>query len=264
MQVVASAWADRRKIGWDKVEWKGRVVLITGGSRGIGRAIAECMADQDISIALNYRSDEVQAKISAERVLAKGAACELFQADVSQADQAKALVDGVLKRFGRIDVLVNNAGVTRDTLLLRMNDEQWNDVLATNLNGVFYCTRAAVKTMMRARFGRIVNIASISGVVGNAGQTNYSAAKAGLIGFTKAVARELASRNITANVVAPGLVDTDMTSTMGQAAYDTLIQSVPLGRAGRAEEIGEAVRFLASSDYITGQTLIVDGGLVMD
>jgi len=246
------------------VEWKGRVVLITGASRGIGRAIAECMADRDVAIALNYRSDEMQARVTLEHIVAKGADGALFQADVSQSDQAKALVDDVLKRFGRIDVLVNNAGITRDTLLLRMSDEQWLQVMETNLNGAFYCTRAATKAMMKARFGRIVNIASIAGVAGNAGQANYSAAKAGLIGFTKAVARELASRNITVNAVAPGLVDTDMTSKMGRAAYDTLIQSVPLGRAGRPEEIGEAVRFLASSDYITGQTLVVDGGLVME
>jgi len=222
------------------------------------------MAAPDVTIAVNYRSDQAQAQVTLERVLARGAVGELFQADVSQSDQAKALVTQVLERFGRIDVLVNNAGITKDTLLLRMSDEQWQDVLETNLNGVFYCTRSAVKAMMKAHFGRIVNIASIAGVTGNAGQTNYSAAKAGLIGFTKAVARELASRNITANAVAPGLVDTDMTSKMGRAAYDTLIGSVPLGRAGRPEEIAEAVRFLAGSDYITGQTLVVDGGLVMD
>ena len=182
----------------------------------------------------------------------------------SQPAEARDLIDAVVGRWGRLDVLVNNAGITRDALLMRTNDQQWTEVLATNLNGVFFCTRAAVRPMMKARFGRVVNVSSIAGLTGNAGQANYSAAKAGVVGFSKAVARELASRNITVNVVAPGLVQTDITSKMSKSVYDTVVQSIPLGRVGRPEEIAHAVKFLAESDYITGQTLVVDGGLVME
>lgn len=246
------------------MEWNGRVAVVTGGSRGIGRAIVESMAAHNVAIALNYRSDVAQAQLVQEALHAKDVTCELFQADVSRRDEAQGMIERVLQRFGRVDILVNNAGITQDTLLLRMNDAQWAEVLDTNLSSVFYCTRAVVKPMMKARFGRIVNVSSIAGVAGNAGQANYAAAKAGIIGFSKSVAREMASRNITVNVVAPGLVDTDLTSKMGKVAYDTVIQSVPLGRAGRPEEIARAVEFLVESDYVTGQTLVVDGGLVME
>ncbi len=252
-------------MGWVlSVEWGGRVVLVTGGSRGIGRAIAEYLASPDVSVAVNYHSHASDARMTQELVHAKGAECEVFQADVSQPAEARDLIDAVVGRWGRLDVLVNNAGITRDALLMRTNDQQWTEVLATNLNGVFFCTRAAVRPMMKARFGRVVNVSSIAGLTGNAGQANYSAAKAGVVGFSKAVARELASRNITVNVVAPGLVQTDITSKMSKSVYDTVVQSIPLGRVGRPEEIAHAVKFLAESDYITGQTLVVDGGLVME
>lgn len=253
------------KMGWMlSVDWTGRVVLVTGGSRGIGRAISEYLASPGLAVAVNYHSQDAEARVTQELVRAKGAECEVFSADVSRACEASALIDAVVERWGRLDVLVNNAGITRDALLMRTSDEQWADVLATNLNGVFFCTRAAVRPMMKARFGRVVNISSIAGLAGNAGQANYSAAKAGVIGFSKAVARELASRNITVNVVAPGLVETDITSKMNQSAYDTIVQSIPLRRVGRPAEVAHAVKFLAESDYITGQTLVVDGGLVME
>lgn len=251
-------------MGWDRVEWNERVALVTGGSRGIGRAVAIRLAAAGLAVAVNYRAGKAEADAVREAILAHGGRAECFPADVSQPSEAQALIDAVVRRWGRLDVLVNNAGITKDTLLLRMHDDDWERVLATDLGSVFWCTRAAAKTMVRARFGRIVNVASIAGLAGNAGQANYSAAKAGVIGFSRAVARELASRQITVNVVAPGLVETDITAGMKPAERDRLVASVPLGRMGKAEEIAEAVWFLAQADYITGQTLVVDGGLVMD
>jgi len=246
------------------VEWRNRVAVVTGGSRGIGRAIAERLAQEGLAIALNYRGQHEAAEATQAKIQEWGVPCSLFPADLSQMDQAQHMIESVLDTFGRVDVLVNNAGVTRDTLLVRMRPEEWEAVLATNLTAVYACTRAAIKPMMKARFGRIVNVSSIAGLVGNAGQSNYAAAKAGVLGFTKAVAREVASRNITVNAVAPGLVETEMTEAMPRAQYEAMVASIPLGRAARPEEVAEAVWFLVHSDYITGQTLVVDGGLVMD
>lgn len=251
-------------MGWDIVDWNDRVALVTGGSRGIGRAIAIRLAQAGLAVAVNYRAGKAEAEAVRDAILRQGGQAECFPADVSQPGEAQALVDAVLLRWGRLDVLVNNAGITKDTLLLRMHDDDWENVLATDLGSVFWCTRAAAKTMVRARFGRIVSVASIAGLVGNAGQANYSAAKAGVIGFSRAVARELGSRQITVNVVAPGLVETDITAAMKPADRDRLVASVPLGRIGRSEDIAEAVWFLVQAEYITGQTLVVDGGLVMD
>lgn len=246
------------------ISWRDKVALVTGGSRGIGRHIAVKLAESGMKVAVNYRGNEEAARETEQLVRQQGVDCLLIPSDVADIAQAQSLVQTVLEHWGRLDVLVNNAGIARDTLLLRMKDDDWNDVLQTDLTGVFACTRAAIKPMMKQRFGRIVSIASIAGILGNAGQANYAAAKAGVIGFSRAVAREMASRNITANVVAPGLVETDLTHNMSEDTFQALVQQVPLGRAGRPEEVADAVAYLINADYVTGQTLVVDGGLVMD
>ncbi len=248
----------------ERQEWQGRVALVTGASRGIGRAIALRLAAAGIRVAVNYRGNREAAEATLAAISQAGGECLLHAADVSDFEAAQAMVSAVVDAWGRLDILVNNAGIARDMLLLRMRPEEWNAVLATNLTGVYACTRAVTKPMMKQRFGRIVTISSIAGILGNAGQANYAAAKAGVIGFSRSVARELASRNITANVVAPGLIATEMSQEMPQAAYQQLIQQIPLGRAGQPDEIAEAVWFLIQSGYITGQTIVVDGGLVMD
>ncbi|NMP22978.1 3-oxoacyl-[acyl-carrier-protein] reductase [Sulfobacillus harzensis] len=244
--------------------WREKVAIVTGGSRGIGRHIALKLAESGMKVAVNYRGNQERAQETEQLIRERGAECLLIPSDVSDIPKAQSLIDAVLEHWGRIDVLVNNAGIARDTLLLRMKDEDWTDVIQTDLTSVFACTRAAIKPMMKQRFGRIVNIASIAGMLGNAGQANYAAAKAGVIGFTRSVAREMASRNITANVVAPGLIDTDLTQHMSQDAFQALVKQVPLGRAGRPEEVADAVWYLVQADYVTGQTLVIDGGLVMD
>lgn len=244
-------------------EWRDKVALVTGGSRGIGRQIAVRLAQSGMKVAVNYRGNQEAAQETEQAIHQAGAECLVVPADVSDIPQAQSLVNTVLEHWGRLDVLVNNAGIARDTLLLRMKDDDWHDVINTDLTGVFACTRAAIKPMMKQRFGRIVSIASVAGLLGNAGQANYAAAKAGIIGLTRSVAREMASRNITANVVAPGLIETDLTGHMDQGTFQALVGQVPLGRAGRPEEIADAVWYLITADYVTGQTLVVDGGLVM-
>lgn len=246
------------------MQWRDKGALVTGASRGIGRAIAVRLAEAGIRVAVNYRGQAEAAQETAALIEAKGSESLLLPADVSRQDEAQQLIDSVVERWGRLDILVNNAGITRDTLLLRMRSEDWADVIQTDLSSVFYCTRAAAKPMVKQRYGRIVNISSIAGILGNAGQANYAAAKAGIIGFSRAVARELASRNITVNVVAPGIIDTDLTQGMSKPAYQALVEQVPLGRAGRPEDIADAVWYFIQADYVTGQTLVVDGGLVMD
>ncbi|MCY0864022.1 MAG: 3-oxoacyl-[acyl-carrier-protein] reductase [Sulfobacillus sp.] len=246
------------------MQWRDKVALVTGASRGIGRAIAVRLAEAGIRVAVNYRGQAEAAQETAALIEAKGSESLLLPADVSRQDEAQQLIDSVVERWGRLDILVNNAGITRDTLLLRMRSEDWADVIQTDLSSVFYCTRAAAKPMVKQRYGRIVNISSIAGILGNAGQANYAAAKAGIIGFSRSVARELASRNITVNVVAPGIIDTDLTQGMSKSAYQALVEQVPLGRAGRPEDIADAVWYFIQADYVTGQTLVVDGGLVMD
>jgi len=247
------------------IDLSGRSAVVTGGSRGIGRAIVLRLAEQGADVAFSYRGNEAAAKDTASSVEALGRKALAVQADVSQPESADALVKAALEAFGKVDILVNNAGITRDDLIMRMSIEAWRDVLETNLFGAFYCIKAVTRPMLRARAGRIVNITSVSGQAGQTGQANYSSAKAGLIGLTKATARELASRGITCNAVAPGFVLTELTLDLAQEWQDRIAEQTPLGRFGTPEEIANAVAFLASDEaaYITGQVLGVDGGLVM-
>jgi len=243
----------------------GRTALITGAGRGIGRATAVRLARDGARIALNYKGNAAAAAEAKRLVEEAGSTAVLVQGDVSQDGEAERVMKEALAfGGGRLDILVNNAGITRDNLLLRMSAEEWDAVLDLNLRGTFLITKAAMRPMMKQRAGRIVNVSSIAGVVGNAGQANYSAAKAGVIGFTKTVAREMASRNITVNAVAPGFIPTDLTDVLSQEVKDALLKQIPLGRFGAVEDVANAIAFLASDDasYITGQVLIVDGGMV--
>ena len=243
----------------------GKTALVTGASRGIGRAIALCLAAEGARVAINYAGNVKAAEEVKAAVEAAGGAAILCQADISDSAAVEAMVADVVKEFGTIDILVNNAGITRDTLLMRMKDEDFAKVLDTNLKGVFYCTKAVAKLMMKKRSGRIVNMASVIGLVGNAGQANYAAAKAGVIGFSKSVAKELASRGITVNVVAPGFIGTDMTADLPETVKEKALADIPLGKMGEPEDVANAVLFLASdqASYITGQVVNVDGGMVM-
>jgi len=246
------------------VELAESVALVTGASRGIGRAIALELARGGARVLVVYRGRRDAAEAVVELVRDLGSEALAEQGDVSRPEEADRLVSLALERFGRLDILVNNAGITRDNLLLRMKDEEWEEVIRTNLSGPFYLMRAAAKHMVRARRGRIVNIASVVGLVGNPGQANYAAAKAGLIGLTKAAAKELASRGITVNAVAPGYIQTDMTESLPEAAKEALLRLIPTGRFGSPEDVARAVRFLVGDDaaYITGHVLVVDGGMV--
>lgn len=240
-----------------------QVAIITGASRGIGRAVALALAAEGAKVAVNYASSSEAAQQVVAEIEAAGGSALAIPADVSKADQVDALLNTVMEKWGRVDVLVNNAGITRDTLLLRMKPEDWQAVIDLNLTGVFLCTRAVSKVMLKQRSGRIINISSVAGQMGNPGQANYSAAKAGVIGFTKTVAKELASRGITVNAVAPGFITTDMTSNLKS---EEILKYIPLGRYGQPEEVAGMVRFLAADPaaaYITGQVMNVDGGMVM-
>ena len=241
-----------------------KVAIVTGSTRGIGQAIAEELARQGAKVVISGRNGERAQQVAAAIQEAGGEAIAV-QADVSHMADAQRLVRETLERWGRIDILVNNAGITRDNLLLRMSEEEWDTVLQVNLKGAFNCTKSVTRQMMKQRQGRIINITSVVGQMGNAGQANYAASKAGLIGFTKSVARELASRNITCNAVAPGYIQTDMTAALDDAVKDSLKQQIPLGRLGTPEDVARVVAFLCSDDaaYITGQVINVDGGMVM-
>jgi 3-oxoacyl-[acyl-carrier protein] reductase len=242
----------------------GRVALVTGGTRGIGLAIARLLADDGASVVVSGR-DPGRLESAAKELEALGASALAVAADAGKREDADRLVEATRERFGRIDVLVNNAGITRDQLLVRMKDDDWDQVMETNLRGVFLMTRAVGKVMMRQKSGRMINISSTAGAMGNPGQVNYSAAKAGVIGLSKAAARELAHWNILVNVVAPGLIETDMAATISAEAREGLMQQVPLKRIGTAREVAEVVRFLAgdAAGYITGQVIHVNGGLYM-
>jgi 3-oxoacyl-[acyl-carrier protein] reductase len=254
------ASADAKRVS---VDLSGQVAIVTGASQGIGRAIAETLAANGAAVALVARSAAKLADVAAA-IAAAGGKAEAFPCDVSQGENVAATVDAVVEKLGRLDILVNNAGVTRDTLLPRMSDEEWDEVLTTNLRAPFLFMRAASRPMMSQRYGRIINVASVSGLIGNPGQANYSASKAGLVGLTRTVAKELAGRKVTVNAVAPGFIASDMTAALGPALLDEVKKRVPAKRLGEAWEIAEAVLFLASpsAGYITAQTVVVDGGLI--
>jgi len=243
----------------------GRVALVTGAGRGIGRAVAEHLAGAGHRVAVNYRSSAAEAEAVAAGIMAGGGEAIALGADVSDEAGVAALFAGVEARLGPVEILVNNAGITRDGLLLRMSAADWDAVLAADLRSAFLCTRAALRSMVRARWGRIVSIGSVAGLVGNAGQANYAAAKAGLIGFTKAVAREVGSRGITVNVVAPGFIETDMTAALGEEAREAARKAIALGRFGTPQEVAAAVGYLASGPaaYVTGQVMVIDGGMAL-
>lgn len=240
-----------------------RVALVTGASRGIGSAVARRLAAEGASVVVNYAGRADSAGAVVEAIENAGGAAIAVQADVSDSAACAALVEQTIARFGRIDVLVNNAGITRDGLLVRMSDDDWASVIDTNLSGAFYLARTVGRLMMKQRSGSIINMASVVGIMGNAGQVNYAAAKAGLIGMTKSIARELASRGVRANAVAPGFIATDMTDALPESARDAALSSIAMGRLGAPEDIAAAVAFLASDDaeYITGQVIAVDGGM---
>ncbi|MFC5558023.1 3-oxoacyl-[acyl-carrier-protein] reductase [Ureibacillus thermophilus] len=244
---------------------EGKTAVVTGASRGIGRAIALELAKEGANVVVNYSGSKEKAEEVVEEILKMGKKAIAVQANVADNDSVQNLMKTTLDEFGSIDILVNNAGITRDNLLMRMKEDEWDDVIQTNLKGVFLCTKAVTRQMMKQRSGRIINIASVVGVTGNAGQANYTAAKAGVIGFTKTTARELASRNILVNAVAPGFITTEMTDALPEEVKNTMLSQIPLSKFGKPEHVAKAVVFLASDDaeYITGQVLHVDGGIAM-
>lgn len=243
----------------------GKVALVTGASRGIGRAIAIHMAKNGADVVVNYAGNEAKANEVVDEIKALGREAFAIKADVSKQEEVNEMIKEVVTRFNRLDILVNNAGITKDNLLMRMKESEWDDVININLKGVFNCTKAVTRQMMKQRSGRIINIASIVGVAGNAGQANYVAAKAGVIGLTKTTAKELASRNITVNAVAPGFITTDMTDKLDENVREEMLKQIPLSRFGEPEDIANVVTFLASDQcsYMTGQTINIDGGMVM-
>jgi len=243
----------------------GKIALVTGASRGIGRAIAAVLGEAGATVVLNYQGNDEAAAAAREQVARTGAEAMVYKANVAVIDDVEKMVKEITARYGTVDILVNNAGITRDGLLMRMKDEDWSKVIETNLTGMFNCVRAVARTMMKQRSGRIINISSVVGISGNAGQINYAAAKAGVIGLTKSAAKELGSRGILVNAVAPGYIATDMTDKLGAEVKDNLVSRIPLGRLGQPEDVARVVGFLAGpgAGYLTGQVIAVDGGMVM-
>ena len=247
------------------MELEGKAALVTGGSRGIGRAVCLELARRGACVAVNYAGNAAAAEETVESCKAKGVDAFSVQADVADAAACDAMVKEVLSRFGRLDILVNNAGITRDGLMPMLKDADWDAVLDANLKGAFHCMRAAYRPMMKQKYGRVVNLSSIVGLRGNAGQANYAASKAGLIGLTKSMAKELAGRNVTVNAVAPGFIDTDMTAALPEKARESMLAFIPMGRLGQGEDVAKAVAFFAGdgAGYVTGQVLCVDGGMAV-
>ena len=242
-------------------EWDGKLALVTGGSRGIGRAIAAALVERGVRVVLTGRS-EARARETAEEL---GSGAQGLAMDVSDREAVARVIKSVLEEHARIDILVNNAGITRDNLLMRMKPEEWDAVIATNVNALYYCSQAVLRPMIRQRSGRVINMSSVVGLTGNAGQVNYAASKAAILGFTKALAREVASRNVTVNAIAPGYIETDMTRELPQSATEALREAIPMKRIGQASDVAAAVLYLASegASYVTGQVLQVNGGLYM-
>lgn len=247
------------------MEQTNRVALVTGGSRGIGRAVCLKLAEQGVDVAVNYAGNREAAEETCRLCRQAGVQAQAFQADVACSDQVNAMVEQVLAQFGRIDILVNNAGITRDNLLMRMSEQEFDQVIDANLKGAWNCMKAVTRPMMKQRWGRIVSMSSVVGVAGNAGQVNYAASKAGVIGMTKSLAKELGSRGVTVNAIAPGFIDTDMTAVLPENIRAGILQAIPLGRLGQAEEVARLAAFLCGDGaaYITGQVIHVDGGMAM-
>jgi 3-oxoacyl-[acyl-carrier protein] reductase len=243
----------------------GKVAVVTGGGRGIGRAIVLALGKEGVKVLINYRGKKESALETLEELKKLGGEGEIYQADVSLEEEVEKMFNFVIEKWGKLDILVNNAGITKDNLLIRMKSEEWDQVINTNLRGVFLCTRSALKIMLKQRSGRIINISSVVGLKGNIGQANYASAKAGIIGFTKAVAREVASRGITVNAIAPGFIKTEMTDVLSEEMKKKVLDEIPLGRFGDPEDVANAVKFLVSDEasYITGIVLNVDGGLAI-
>lgn len=242
-----------------------KIVLVTGASRGIGKEIALAFAKEGVYVIVNYSGSEQRAKEVVEKMQAVGGNGEIYQCDVSDGTQVKTMIDSIVERHKKIDIIVNNAGITRDNLLMKMTEKDFDDVIDINLKGAFHTAKSAIRYMMKQRSGKIINISSIVGVVGNAGQINYSASKAGLLGLTKSLAKEVASRGITVNAVAPGFIETEMTAVLSEAVVEGMMKNIPLKKFGKPEDIANVVLFLASekADYITGQTIEVNGGMNM-